>query len=63
MPMTLQWIAVGFIVAVAVGYVAYASYRSWFAQDPSACGSTCGKCHESLADSPPPNGRRPLPMA
>lgn len=63
MPMTLQWIAVGGIVAVALGYVVYSCYRSWFAQAPRACSSGCGQCQESSPDSPTRHGRRPLPMA
>ncbi|MCS6866339.1 MAG: FeoB-associated Cys-rich membrane protein [Gemmataceae bacterium] len=63
MPMMMQWIAVGLIVAVAGSYVVYVTYRSWFAPPKAGCGGRCGQCHQPRIDSPPPHGRRPLPLA
>jgi len=58
----LQLIVVGLIVALAMGYVLRATWKTWFGKSKPSCGSGCGKC-TAPAPEPSVTGRRPLPMA
>jgi hypothetical protein len=42
--MDWQWLAVIAALALALGYVARSTWRTWFGTGKSACGTTCGGC-------------------
>lgn len=62
MSTALQLVLVGIIVAGAAGYVARASWKTWFGRSKPGCGSGCGKCAGPVPESEV-KGRRSLPMA
>jgi ABC-type uncharacterized transport system YnjBCD permease subunit len=62
MSASLQLVVVGALVALALGYILRATWRTWFGAGKPACASGCGKCADP-APAAEAKGRRPLPMA
>jgi hypothetical protein len=62
MSASLQLVAVGVLVALALGYILRATWATWFGAADPGCASGCGKC-AAPAPAAEVKGRRPLPMA
>lgn len=59
--MSLQLLAVYALVGLACLFVLRSTYRTWFADAKSGCGSGCGKC-AAPAPAATPKKRVGLPL-